>query len=1649
MTTLLQLPQALTTSTTDLVLVEQSEVTAAVTLGTLLQGTQAKLTLASGALLGRASALPGSPEPIGVGSGLAFEGGLLTIDELTIANLDSPAFYGCPTAPTPQIGDSSNAIATTGYVQANLPTTSIIGDAFGSGTGTLTLTLPQLTTAGTFTKLTVNGKGQVIGGTSLDAADVSGALGFMPYSDANPAGYITPSAVSGLAPLASPALSGTPTAPTPPFGDNSSAVATTAFVHASAGPITITGDVSGAGAGSVNVTLPNITSAGTYAKVTVNAKGQVTAGGTLDSADLMPALGFTPYNASNPAGYIAASVVSSFPVLSYGAYFDGVHDDYPGITAAIAAAASAGGGDVIFPPWHGKISRTVFQPNNNVRLRGFGSGLAVYNSAPTTVTPQTRITWIGAAGGTMFVVGAPNNSTPSGTRVVNCPADGILLDGATLAAIGWDIRSVALSDFGVLLAMECTYKNVQITTSWLAPSTATAAGEVNDTQGNSFPRIYSSHRTLIATTVGAGGTAGTASSTVPVTSTAGFVVGMKVQVGVANVQYIVASIGTGTITFTTTVTAADNVTGNPVMYAPYALFVGALLPSQVPGGYQAGGAYAGTPVLGLGDVSGNRFGHIIFDHDVYAGDAVSFGWMGNNNVDMLYGSLWGLTPSGGNNTWGYGLSMEGGNGGGYYGCNGLTINEIGIPWIARGAQSGYGYPPIAPKLNRYDYTAGGGSRTYQIDTNPLTGLPIAVDWGSDQNPPNLQWNYPGVINVATLNPAVMMPTTIELGAGGYYLDFDSNAGFPRFFTFSSAGKMRWQIGANYGAESGANAGADLVFGAYADDGATFLNNWLAITRATGAVSMPGAMTAGSLIVGGAASLHAVTATGTLSVTGATSLAAVSATNVTATGTLSVTGTAALAGVSATNINATGTAYICNLVAYEASWEPSAGTFNHASSSSLVIVNGSNDHLHIVSALAPTGFSGASDWLVRNNDGNGNFEILPVANTGSIKLEGTLGVEIVGPLVLDSSFSAAGVSTLAGLSVTNIVASSSLWVAGATTLTALSATSITAGTIAATGVLSAPTPSSSDNSTNAATTAWVHSGYAPVSTAALSGNAAVQTVATVAALRSVAYAGLANGCAVMVLAYATSGDGGAGLFVWSSTSTAADNTGTSINPTGNSGSGRWLRQLADGRVTPQMFGAKGDGSTNDTTAFTNALASGNPVSVPAATYRVANVTVPNGAYLEGTAGLGYSYDVYGSPNASQKAAVVSPILVAVSGTTSCILNVSGSSDLTIKGLFLDGGANTATCDGISSGSTQMLLERVTVTRCINGLGSVANTDLYTHVAAIIYCEFCNNTNGISNLIDSNLFHTAVSANSVGINLGSGAGANTFLGGRYEWNSSCGMQGYQCASNMVIGGLFDRNSGAAVNLGTGCADFTFNGVQFNRNGANNTYPGNAHIQLNGTTSVVFIGCVSQSGNNNAPTGQPQGNTTPAYFIEFLNTNGYCVIEGSDCSGYVTGFSFGTNPTQFVQRDNTGAGANFANAQQPFMSNGRVALTLYEKASANITPGQSATFPMTQAPFTSNYATMARALNITAQNFNAPYQQQAASFRLMFNRGTSTGYTSASAAFGECGGTGVITWGTSSKLGLAISAVASDASTFTLTVTNNGTADGSNWGVWAELE
>ena len=132
--------------------------------------------------------------------------------------------------------------------------------------------------------------------------------------------------LNAYAPKASPVLTGTPTAPTATAGTNSTQLATTAFVAAAIAALP-TGGVS-----SFNTRTGAV---------------------TLTSGDVTTALTYTPYNATNPAGYQTAAQVTA----SLGAYL-------PLAGGTLTGNLAVQGSDT--PPSGGAYTKSIYTPAVNL-----------------------------------------------------------------------------------------------------------------------------------------------------------------------------------------------------------------------------------------------------------------------------------------------------------------------------------------------------------------------------------------------------------------------------------------------------------------------------------------------------------------------------------------------------------------------------------------------------------------------------------------------------------------------------------------------------------------------------------------------------------------------------------------------------------------------------------------------------------------------------------------------------------------------------------------------------------------------------------------------------------------------------------------------------------------------------------------------------------------------------------------------------------------------------------------------------------------------------------------------------------------------------------------------------------------------------------
>jgi hypothetical protein len=193
----------------------------------------------------------------------------------TFAPLVSPTFGGTPSAPTPAPGTSTGQLATTAFVQAAVVASTTGVSSFNTRTGAITLSITDVENAGgapmaspTFTGVPLaptaspgTNTGQ-IATTAFVIAQITASVGGVASFNGR-TGAVTLVLAditgSGGAGIASPAFSGTPTAPTATAGTATTQLATCAFVtgaltnsvtsfNSRVGPVTLTSaDISAAG----------------------------------------------------------------------------------------------------------------------------------------------------------------------------------------------------------------------------------------------------------------------------------------------------------------------------------------------------------------------------------------------------------------------------------------------------------------------------------------------------------------------------------------------------------------------------------------------------------------------------------------------------------------------------------------------------------------------------------------------------------------------------------------------------------------------------------------------------------------------------------------------------------------------------------------------------------------------------------------------------------------------------------------------------------------------------------------------------------------------------------------------------------------------------------------------------------------------------------------------------------------------------------------------------------------------------------------------------------------------------------------------------------------------------------------------------------
>jgi hypothetical protein len=250
-----------------------------------------------------------------------------------------------------RVNGAGNALEWSGDYVPMSSTINMNGDVSGTGNFYyINTTLNNFGTAGTYTKVITDAKGRVSWGTTLSSGDI-------PELDAS---KIT----SGILPAS---RGGTGLTYIGAVGQsiriNSTGNGFEYYTPSATAGITLTGDITGTGTSSISTTLANSgVTAGTYTKVTVDAKGRVTTGSNLLATDI-PA-GSTQYIQNITSG------------IQPGSYAIGGNGSVGGTFSLPAMTA----GSVLFMGADGAVSQNnpyLFWDINNRRL---GLGTATPNN---------------------------------------------------------------------------------------------------------------------------------------------------------------------------------------------------------------------------------------------------------------------------------------------------------------------------------------------------------------------------------------------------------------------------------------------------------------------------------------------------------------------------------------------------------------------------------------------------------------------------------------------------------------------------------------------------------------------------------------------------------------------------------------------------------------------------------------------------------------------------------------------------------------------------------------------------------------------------------------------------------------------------------------------------------------------------------------------------------------------------------------------------------------------------------------------------------------------------------------------------------------------------------------------------------------------
>jgi hypothetical protein len=471
----------------------------------------------------------------------------------------------------------------------------------------------------------------------------------------------------------------------------------------------------------------------------------------------------------------------------------------------------------------------------------------------------------------------------------------------------------------------------------------------------------------------------------------------------------------------------------------------------------------------------------------------------------------------------------------------------------------------------------------------------------------------------------------------------------------------------------------------------------------------------------------------------------------------------------------------------------------------------------------------------------------------------------------------------------------------------------------------------------------------------------------------------------------------------------------------------LNAKVGGIVSVKEYGAVGDGVTDDTAAFSAALAASPCIFIPraASSYILKDLPTPSGARF-----IGQSLPIYSAYNDASYTVGHSTLRMAPDATNLILPAINSS----FENIIFEGVDATRNMLGKNAGAQ---VQRIRFIQC--GMHRFLRAIYQASYCKEVFAEGCMISacgTGIRDVIDSIIKGCYIHANTGdGVQLNSGANDNQFLGNKIEFN---GEDNFQASSNsvrnLIIGGIID----AATENGVACTDAELQvvGVELRRNGRGGSH---WNLYVNGARRLIVTNVNGSIGKND----DGSGVDTPTSGVRIIGTGNKIVIADGDFSASTTPLSIDGSATFTHFRVKNVIGMSDRDTGAALLVSDASGQNFTEHSDVPILTTATGTYAITR-PAVSTFSRAPMVFDVIGRKTTTGGTAQARWEGCVTREGAGATISSATMTGRQILGTSFqTTLGTASgTIRVNVTSVATDGSTFNITIENT---DSVTWNFW----